>query len=80
MDWKSVKLPAGAKLCKTHAFTFMLGGSNYLINIDEYADGAFVGHSERTNDKSSVVEAVTAKSMNDCLSHVVEKIKSRTGA
>ncbi len=35
MDWKGVKVPKGSRLFRNHKFTYMHGGSNFIIEIDE---------------------------------------------
>jgi len=77
MEWKSVKLPTGAKLFRVHAFTFVVGGATYQIEVDEYQDGNCTGHAERSTDKSSIVEPVSARSIKDCLEGLIGRIKSR---
>ena len=77
MEWKSMKLPVGAKLFQVHNFTFMLAGNTYLLEIDEYADGTFAGHGEHSTDKSRVIESVSGKSVKSCLDSLAQRVASR---
>lgn len=76
-QWRNVTLPAGSKLFRVHNFTFMFKGSTFAIEVDEFADGTFTGHGEHSTDKSSVIEPVTCKSMEDCLQELISKIEAR---
>lgn len=75
MNWKMVSLPDGSKLFKTHNFTLMHRGTNYRLDIEEFADGTFSGHGEHSTDKSSVLESVSGTSLEDCLNALIKKIK-----
>lgn len=77
MDWKKIKCPQGARLLKIHHFAYMVSGTNYQIEIDEIGDGRFTGHAEDSIDSSSVIESVTAESLESCLNQVMESIKKR---
>jgi hypothetical protein len=75
MDWKKTKIPEGAKLFKVHNFTFMLKGSTYHLEVDEFADGTFTGHGEHSTDKNTVLESVSGKSLEDCVSNLIKNAK-----
>lgn len=75
MDFKKVVIPEGGKLFKIHNFTFMFKGTNYNLEIDEYNDGTCTGHGEHSTDKSSVLESVSGKSIEECLNALIKKIK-----
>jgi len=75
MDWKKISLSSGAKLFRVHHFTYMHQGSTFLIEIDEYANGTFTGHGEHSTDKSTVLESVTASSIEACLDLLIRGIK-----
>lgn len=75
MDWKSVKVPGGGKLFKVHNFTLMIKGVNYHLEIDEFADGTFIGHGEHSTDKNSLLESVNGSSVQECLTSLTKKIK-----
>jgi len=77
MEWKKVKVSAGSKLFKNHRFTFMHKGTNYRIEVDEFSDGACTGHAEHSTDKNSVIESVSAPSLDQTLQMVIAKIESR---
>lgn len=77
MAWNSVKLPAGGKLFKVHRFTFLFNGANFLIEIDEYADGACSGHGEHATDKNFVIESVSGSSVEECLNGLISRIQER---
>lgn len=74
--WKNVKLPVGCKLFKVHHFTFMLSGTIYHFEIDEFSDGTFTGHGEHSTDKSSVIESVNGNSLEECLNALISRIES----
>ena len=74
MSWKSVSLPTGAKLFKSHNFTYMKGGTTYILEVDEFADGSCSGHGEHSTDKSSVVQSVAGSSIEDCLKSLIKNI------
>lgn len=76
-DWKSVKVPSGAKLFKVHNFNLMVKGSHFNIEVDEFQDGTFTAHGEHSTDKNSVFEPVNAKTLEDALSAIVAKIQTR---
>lgn len=77
MEWKNVKVPAGSKLFKSHNFTFMTKGRSWHLEVDEYSDGSFSGHGEHSTDRNSFVESVSGKSLNECLSALIERIQNR---
>lgn len=77
MDWKTTKIPSGAKLFKVNHFTFMHKGVNYQLEVDEYADGACSGHGEHSTDKNFFIESVSGKSVSKCLDELIQKIVSR---
>lgn len=79
MNWKAIKVHNGAKLFKIHNFTYMVKGTTYALEIDEYYDGSFTGHGEHSTDKNSFVESVTAKSMEECMEQLLQRIGARQG-
>ncbi len=77
MSWKSASLPSGSKLFKVHNFNFLYQGTNFHIEIDEYSDGTFTGHGENATDQSYVIESVSGKTLEECLSALLKKIEGR---
>ncbi len=77
MDWKKVKAPEGAKLFKVHSFTYMIKGSTYHLEIDEFQDGTVTGHGEHSADKSHVLESVSATSVKECIEQLIKSVKGR---
>ena len=77
MEWKKVKVPAGSKLFRNHRFTYMHKGINYRLEVDEFSDGACTGHGVHSTDKNSVIESVSAPSMEQCMQLLISKIESR---
>ncbi len=77
MSWEKVSLPSGTRLFKIHNFCFLAKGSNYLIEIDEFATGACTGHAEHATDANFVIESVSAPTVKDCLESVIKKIEQR---
>ena len=77
MSWKSMKLPVGCKLFHAHSFTVDHGGKIYSIEVDEYADGSFMGHGEQANDSSSVLNSVSGASIEECLNKLILSIESK---
>ncbi|MEY4630718.1 MAG: hypothetical protein RIQ81_838 [Pseudomonadota bacterium] len=77
MEWKNIKVPPGAKLFKSHTFTFMVKGSTYHLEIDEYSDGSFTGHGEHSADRNTFVESVSGRTLNECLVGLIERIQGR---
>lgn len=77
MDWKTVKVPQGGRLFKIHNFTFMYKGVNYLLEVDEYADGTCSGHGEHSTDKNFIIESVAGKNVLQCLDELIQKIVAR---
>jgi hypothetical protein len=75
MNWKKVTLAEGARMFKVHNFTYMYKGATYHMEVDEFMDGTFTGHGEHSTDKSSVLESVSGKCVEDCLLALVQKIK-----
>lgn len=73
--WNKIKLPEGARLFKVHHFTYMWKGATYLFEVDEFADGSFTGHGEHSTDKSRVLESVSGKSPEECLSALLKNVK-----
>lgn len=79
MNWKAIKVHSGAKLFRVHNFTYMVKGTTYNLEIDEYHDGSFTGHGEHSTDKNSFVESVTARSMEECMEQLLQRIGTRQG-
>jgi hypothetical protein len=79
MSWKDIKVHSGGKLFKVHNFTYMVKGSTYLLEVDEFADGTFTGHGEHSSDRNSFVESVSGKSVDECLNLMVTRIGQRLG-
>lgn len=77
MDWKSVQIPSGCKVFRVQTFMVMISGKTFSLEIDEYSDGSFTGHGEQTNDDSTVLASVTAKSAEECLNQLISSIKDR---
>ena len=75
MDWKKVNVPQGGKLFQVHNFTYMHKGTTYAFEIDEFADGSVSGHGEQANDKSSVLESVSGRSIAECIQNLIDKIQ-----
>ena len=75
MDWKKTKVPEGAKLFKVHNFTYMIKGTNFHLEIDEFSDGTFTGHGEHSTDKNTVLESVSGKNIDECLGLLIKSIK-----
>jgi hypothetical protein len=76
MEWQQIQLPAGTKLFKVHSFAFLVGGTVYQLEIDEFANGTFTGHGEHPTDKSNVLESVSGRSVGECLEALVGKIQA----
>ena len=74
MSWKSLTLESGAKLFKSHNFTYMKGGATYALEVDEFADGSFSGHGEHSTDKSNLVQSVSGNSIDECLKNLIDNI------
>lgn len=74
-SWNKIKLAEGAKLYKVHNFMYMWKGTTYHLEVDEFADGAFIGHGEHSTDKSSVLESVSGKSVEECLAALIKNVK-----
>lgn len=77
MNWNSIKVPEGSKLYRIHKFTYMHGGINYLLEINE-ENGAWIGHGEHATDKNSVVPSVNGSSVEDCVNQLIANISSRS--
>lgn len=75
MNWKKIQLPEGSKLFMVHNFTYMHKGTNYHLEISEFADGSFAGHGEHSTDKSSVLASVSGASIEDCVQNLIKSIK-----
>jgi hypothetical protein len=79
MKWTNLKLPSGSKLFLQHNFTYMHKGSTFVIEVDEYSDGACIAHAEHSKDKNLVIESVNGKSVEECLQLSLDRIHSRIG-
>lgn len=77
MNWKAVKVQPGGKLFKVHNFTYMIKGVTYHLEVDEFHDGTCTGHGEHSTDKNSFVESVNAKSLEEGLNLLIERIGAR---
>ena len=75
MDWKKTKVPEGSKLFKAHNFTYLIKGTNYSLEVQEFLDGSFSGHGEHSTDKNTVLASVSGKSLEDCLNALIKSIK-----
>ncbi|MBM4251307.1 MAG: hypothetical protein FJ146_05010 [Deltaproteobacteria bacterium] len=75
MNWKAVVRPEGSKLFKVHTFTYVYKGSNYHLEVDEFADGTCTGHGEHSTDKNTVLASVSANNIEGCLSALIKNIK-----
>lgn len=75
MNWKSVAIPEGGKLLKSHGFTFVYKGATYLLDVDEHRDGNFTGHGEHSTDKSNILASVHGATLEECLSQLIARIK-----
>ncbi len=75
MDWKKVKTPDGAKIFLVHNFTVMHKGTNYHLEVDEFADGSFSGHGEHSTDKSTLLPSASGKSIEECVSNLLVALK-----
>ncbi len=78
MNWKTLKLPEGARLNKVHHFTYMIKGQTYQFEVDEMSDGNFTGHGEHSSDKNFVLASVNGSSMVECLNQLVKDVTSRS--
>ena len=76
MGWQDLEIPSQAKLFKIHTFGYMTGGHNYSIEIDEYADGQFVGFAERSNDASTATRSCSAADVRSCMQKILAEIAS----
>ena len=76
-EWKTVAVPVGNKLFKSHSYTYMHAGTTYNLEVDEFSDGTYSGHGEHSTDKSSVVESVAGASIAECLQKLIDRIQSR---
>ena len=72
MDWSKLTLPEDATLTRLHNFMYMDGGKNYILEINEYGDGRFVGYAELTNDDSTQFAPANGSSMEECISNLVK--------
>lgn len=77
MDWQAVKKADGSKLFRIHKFTYMYGGVNYLLEINE-AGNDWIGHGEHATDKNSVIPSVNGTSLEDCLNQLIAIINDRS--
>jgi hypothetical protein len=77
MNWKSIKVQPGAKIFLAHNFTYMIKSAIFNIEVDEYQDGSFTAHGERSTDKNFVIESVSARSLEECLNSMIDKINAR---
>lgn len=76
-EWKNVKLGAGCKVFRVHNFTYMHKGTNFHLEVDEFTDGTFTGHGEQSTDKSSVIESVSGKSLEETLQALISGAAGR---
>jgi hypothetical protein len=53
----------------------MIKGVTYHLEVDEFADGTFIGHGEHSTDKNSLLESVNGKSVQECLDALIKKAK-----
>jgi hypothetical protein len=79
MSWKKIAVHQGGKLFKMHQFTYMVKGVTYQIEVDEFADSTFTGHGQHATDRNNLVESVTGKSIDECVTLLVAKIGTRLG-
>jgi hypothetical protein len=79
MSWKKIPVHPGGKLFKMHHFTYMMKGVTFLLEIDEFSDATFTGHGHHSTDRNNVVESVSGKSIDDCLTHLIARIGQRSG-
>lgn len=77
MDWDKVKVSANGKLSKLHNFMYMVGGKNFILEINEYADGRFVGYAELTNDDSFQFEPANGASVEECVSKLISVVEKK---
>lgn len=77
MEWSKVKLPDGCKLFRVHHFTYIFKGTTYLLEINEFSNGVFSGHGQKSIDESSVVDSVSASSLEECLQKMADKISGQ---
>ncbi|MCX6116160.1 MAG: hypothetical protein NT027_01355 [Proteobacteria bacterium] len=77
MDWKKVVIQSGGKLFQAHNFTYIAKGTTFNIEVDVYHDGSCTAHGEQSTDKNLVIESVSGKSVEDCLSSIIAKINQR---
>lgn len=77
MEWKKVTVPTGCKLFKSHTFTYLHKGTTYRLEIDEFSDGTYTGHGEHSTDKSSVIESVSAGTVEQTIQLLISKIEQR---
>lgn len=75
MELKKMKLPEGGRLCRVHNFMYMYKGATWHLEVDEFTDGSCTGHGEHSTDKNSVLESVSSRSVEECLSALVARIK-----
>lgn len=75
MDWKKLNIPDGAKLFKVHNFTYMLKGTTFHLEVDEFADGTFSGHGEHSTDKNTVLASVSGKTLEECVASLIKNAK-----
>jgi hypothetical protein len=72
MDWSKISTPEATKLSRLHNFMYMVGGKNYIFEINEYPDGNFVGYAELTNDDSQQFAPANGSSIEECINNLVK--------
>ncbi len=77
MNWKQVKIESGGRLLRIHTFTYMWKSATFHFEIDESQDGLFTGHGEHSTDKNFMIESVTSKTVEDCVSQLIAKVNQR---
>ena len=75
MDWNKVRVPEGAKLFRVHSFTYMNRGTTWHLEVDESLDGTFTGHGEHSTDKNCVLESVSGRDLEDCVSNLIKNAR-----
>lgn len=71
MDWNRINVADGSSLTRIHNFMFMLSGRNYILEINEYPDGHYVGYAELTNDDSKKFAPASGGSIEDCVNNLL---------
>lgn len=75
MDWNKIDVPEGGKLTRLHNYMFMVSGKNYIVEINEYPDGRFVGYVELTNDDSTQFAPANGSTLEECISNALKNCK-----